>query len=311
MLAVRSLVAIAFALSCSAARAQEPACATPLLEQLDAPLPFSEFVARLARALDQAANTSHLRKAYAEFAAAHQLDPASPELFRDFSRLRLLFEATRDGGLWRLRWDITNQQPSSKLIWSAWATSLKGDAYAAATATAECDELSALYAFLARRLGVRNVGLIYPTWNHTVAAWSPTLAGKAQNFRVLIPTSQIFLQCAHSFDATSFSPKHPSYEYKAQDLAPDTPIAAQTAEFLLNQVHIYGEASFELLALLRAHRALRLDSSMSVCTDYRRQLVRQLSHELSCADQRALEHYVRHELKSDGDVLSQLQRLAR
>lgn len=44
---------------------------------------------------------------------------------REYARVRLLFESTRDGGLWNLHWDITNQAPNSDAIWAQWRTPMR------------------------------------------------------------------------------------------------------------------------------------------------------------------------------------------
>jgi hypothetical protein len=62
-----------------------------------------------------------------------------------------------------------------------------------ATASAECDELSALDAFLAGRAGVKGVGLFWPFANHTVAVWVVRPAERPV-IRLVVPTSQIFLK---------------------------------------------------------------------------------------------------------------------
>lgn len=79
----------------------------------------------------------------------------------DFVRVRTMFEATRSGGLWRLRWDITHQKPNSTRIWTQWQRLRHADPLARpdASAVAECDELSALLAYCCRQLGVRGIGL--------------------------------------------------------------------------------------------------------------------------------------------------------
>ena len=40
--------------------------------------------------------------------------------YHDFVRVRLAFEATRDSGLWQLRWAITDKEPNSDSIWQQW-----------------------------------------------------------------------------------------------------------------------------------------------------------------------------------------------
>ena len=130
----------------------------------------------------------------------------SDAAFSDYVKVRLAFELTRDGGLWGLRWHITNRAPDSKAIWAQWAAaSAPGPSEAApVTATAECDELSALFSLVAWKLGVEKVGLFWPTSNHTVAVWTaPTPGGSA---RIVVPTSQIFLDPDQTLGTDAFDP---------------------------------------------------------------------------------------------------------
>ena len=59
-------------------------------------------------------DTSALRGAFEAFAVRHELDPETPGLRQDFMRLWAAFEATRDGGWWRLRWKITDREISAR-----------------------------------------------------------------------------------------------------------------------------------------------------------------------------------------------------
>jgi hypothetical protein len=65
-------------------------------------------------------DTSALQGVFEAFPARYDLDPETAGLRQDFVRLWVAFEATRDGGFWRLRWDITDEQPSSRKIWTHW-----------------------------------------------------------------------------------------------------------------------------------------------------------------------------------------------
>jgi hypothetical protein len=242
-------------------------------------------------------DTSALEGAFEAFAARHALDPETPGLRQDFTRLWVAFEATRDGGWWRLRWDITDQEPSSSKIWKHWRRSPPQSDFAAPSAVAECDEITALFSVAARRLGVRGVGLHYPTWNHVIAGWTPAgLAQRGGARVVLIPTTQIFQGCESTFDQTSFAVPKQVYEYPRYDVHDGTEIPAGLAAFLLEQVRAYGEASPTLLALIRAKRAALLRSSLGNCDDYRKKLVAELAGGLGCADRRALQHLATEEL---------------
>ena len=144
-----------------------------------------------------------LRAQWRRFSAEEGLSDAA---FSDYVKVRLAFELTRDGGLWGLRWDITNRAPDSKAIWAQWAAAAAPapSAPAPVTATAECDELSALFSLVAWKLGVDKVGLFWPTGNHTVAVWTaPSPTGFA---RVVVPTSQIFLDPDQTLGTDVFDP---------------------------------------------------------------------------------------------------------
>jgi hypothetical protein len=277
-----------------------PRCANPPeIASVTTPMRLSDFVDALAARID-ALDPAPIEAELAPIAARHGLDAASPQLLRDFTRLRTLFEATRDGGFWRLRWAITNEQPSSKLIWEQWAkgspTKLEGP-----SATAECDEISALTSFLARKLEVDRVGLFYPTWNHTIVAWEPLPPSKKKDVvspRILLPTTQIFLECDDAIDVTSFSATAQKnvYAYTPKDLSGDHLLSAETASFLLAQIDRYARASRDVLALIRLHRARRLDSSVGACAAFRAKLAASLETELACADEDALTRYWMDEL---------------
>jgi len=272
----------------------EQAGPAPVL--LPARVTMGDFWAALATQVD-GLDTSALGPSFEAFAANHRADAASRTLRRDFMRLWAIFEATRDGGWWRLRWNVTDQEPSSIQIWKAWMRSPPTQSFATASAVAECDEISALFSIAARRLGVRGVGLFYPTWNHVIAGWAPVeVEQKERGGVVLIPTTQIFQGCAATFDQTSFKPPKQVYEFPRIDVKDGVEMPAPLAAFLLEQVRAYGEATPGLLALIRAKRAELLGSSLGDCHDYRRRLQGEVAQNLSCADRRALRHLATAEL---------------
>src|SRR2546429_1174793 len=104
--------------------------------------------------------SSGMRLGFQAFTTAHGLAAESIR-YSDYVIVRLLFEATRDAGFWNLHWAITDQPPNSDRIWQQWKNVEKPSALKS-TATAECDELSALYAFLVERAAVKSVGLFWP-----------------------------------------------------------------------------------------------------------------------------------------------------
>ena len=268
----------------------------PKAVALPARVTFGDFWQALAAQV-ALLDTSALEAAFEAFAARHELNPETPGLRQDFMRLWVAFEATRDGGWWRLRWSITDQEPSSTKIWNDWRRAPPQSAFALPSAVAECDEISALFSVTARRLGVRGVGLFYPTWNHVIAGWTPTaLSEQSDAPVVLIPTTQIFQGCEATFDQTSFAAPKRVYEYPRYDVRDSTEIPTELAAFLLEQVRAYGEASPRLLGLIRAKRAALLRSSLGQCDDYRKKLAAELIGDLGCADQRALQHLADEEL---------------
>lgn len=194
--------------------------------------------------------TSGMRLAFQAFLSTHELSPASVS-YSDFVLIRMMFEATRDAGLWNLHWAITDQPPNSDRIWKQWK-SVHRPSVVAPTATAECDELSALYAFLVERAGARSVGLLWPYPNHTVAVWMVHPA-KSQLIRVVVPTTQIFLERSDYFDTPKFNPWHQKniYEYTRRDVPDSFELPKQLFEFFLAQIDKYAGASDSTLQQLR------------------------------------------------------------
>lgn len=195
-------------------------------------------------------SSSGMRTGYQALLAAHKLSPESVR-YSDYVLVRLLFEATRDAGFWNLHWAITDQPPNSDRIWKQWQAVRKPSPLES-TATAECDELSALYAFLVERTGVKSVGLLWPTPNHTVAVWVVHPA-TGPVVRVVVPTSQIFLDQNDRFDTKKFDPWHQKtiYEYTRQDVPDSFELPNPLFEFFLLQVDKYGGASDTTLQQLR------------------------------------------------------------
>jgi hypothetical protein len=192
-----------------------------------------------AKALE---NSSGMRDGFQSFIAAHKLNRESIR-YSDYVIVRLFFEATRDAGFWNMHWAITDQPPNSDRIWSQWKNVRKPSALES-TATAECDELSALYAFLVERAGVKSVGLFWPAPNHTVAVWvvRPTTGPVV---RVVVPTSQIFLEETDRFDTRKFDPwrQKTIYEYTRRDVPDSFELPKPLFDFFLQQVDKYAGAS--------------------------------------------------------------------
>ncbi len=232
----------------TALSAQEAHPAQPNVTRADTTL--AQLLAKLhekARSLESA---SGMKSSFQTFLAAHHLSPDSIR-YSDYVMARLLFEATRDAGLWNLHWSITDQPPNSDRIWQQWKTAGRPSVLKS-TATAECDELSALYAFFAEREGLKSVGLFWPYANHTVAVWTlrPT-AGPV--IRVVVPTSQIFLTDSDMFDTRKFDPwrQKTIYEYTRRDAPDSYEFHKPLFDFFLQQVDEYAGASDATLQRLR------------------------------------------------------------
>jgi len=227
-------------------------------------VPLSELVAELDRVADELADVPAVREDYAAFVAAHDLADGEA-LFRDYVRVKLVFESTRDGGLWHLRWDITNESPNSEEIWRQWkrAKVPEGEAVRP-TAYAECDELSALFAFLVYRLGVRHVGLYWPTWNHVVAVWTVQSA-EGKPVRVVVPTSQIFLTEDDSLGTKGFDPwsQRTIYEYRRRDVKGSHAIDGELARFFVAQARRYGGLPQIELQRLRNERDAAMSAALA------------------------------------------------
>jgi hypothetical protein len=191
-----------------------------------------------------------MRLGFRSFIAGHKLQPGSVS-YSEYVIVRYLFEAARDAGFWNLHWRITDLPPNSDNIWRQWKA-VRAPSPLAPTAIAECDELSALYAFLAGRAGVRGVGLFWPAANHTVAVWvlRPSTGGV---FRVVVPTTQIFLSEADFFGTERFNPwsQKSIYEYTRRDVPDSFEIPKPLFDFFLQQAAKYAGASDATLQRLR------------------------------------------------------------
>lgn len=211
-------------------------------------------VAHLTSALQAKAkvleNSSGMRSSFMSFTVAYRLQPDSLS-YSDFVLARLIYESARDAGFWNLHWTITNQEPNSDQIWKQWKTAVN-PSYQKPTASAECDELSALYAFLMRRAGVHDVGLLWPYPNHTVAVWVVHPKDHAP-VRVVVPTSQIFLGVADSFATRKFDPwrQRSIHEYVRSDVPGTFQIPKSLFDLFLIQIDKYGGASESTLQQIR------------------------------------------------------------
>jgi hypothetical protein len=173
--------------------------------------------------------------------------------FEAYVRVKAVFEATREAGWWRIGWDVTNREPQSDAIWSAWR-SARG--VPRVSAVAECDETSALAAVILRRLKVPSVGLFWPTSNHTVAVWKPRdRAGRES--RIVLPTSQVFLDPMDGFATTAFDVRvqRTIHDYTRRDVGDQHAIPGTLAAFFVGQARRYAGASDAAQRGLRVLRA--------------------------------------------------------
>ncbi len=214
------------------------------------PRTLAQFIIALQAKAKTLENSFGMRLGFQEFTSEQNLAPGSVS-YSDYVMARLLYEAARDAGFWNLHWVITNHEPNSDYIWRQWRSGKRLSAVLP-TAEAECDELSALYAFLALKTGVRDVGLFWPTYNHTVAVWVVHPA-KRSAVRVVVPTSQIFLEPGDSFGTKKFNPWNQKSirEYTRRDVADTFEFPAALFDFLLAQIDKYAGASNWTLQQLR------------------------------------------------------------
>ena len=85
------------------------------------------------------------------------------------------------------------------------------------------------------------VGLFWPASNHTVAVWTIDRGTRGEK-RVVVPTSQIFLDARQSLGTRSFDPwsqKH-IYAYRRQDAAPQSTLPAPLARRFAKAIDEFG-----------------------------------------------------------------------
>lgn len=231
-----------------------PAKTRPLFEG-QSTVTLDELLAELDRAAGQLAESPALRRDYEALLRANGLEH-SEALLAEYVRVRIVFEATRDGGLWGLSWAITNREGNAKQIWKDWQeSSVPSEENWGVTAVAECDELSALFAFLARRLGVKNAGWLGGGRYHIIAAWTAKDA-KGRTARIVVPTSQVFLGREASLGTREIDPYRPKviWNYWPKDLRGDQHLPADLARYFVEQVirHV-GKPQAELQARRNRH----------------------------------------------------------
>jgi hypothetical protein len=135
---------------------------------------------------------------------------------------------------------------ASDAIWAQWSAAPPPSAVAP-TASAECDELSALFSVVARELGVRRVGLLWPASNHTVAVWTATGENR-KPVRIVVPTSQIFLTPFAGLGTAEFDPwkQRTIYDYVRRDFGSKADLPAALARYFLSQARLASLPQDEL-----------------------------------------------------------------
>lgn len=196
---------------------------------------LAELTTTLAAIADASLSAPAVQADWSTLAASHHLQD-TPSNRAEYARVRLAHEVFRDGGLAGVRWTITDQEPRSDAIWAQWAAGFD-------PAVAECDELSALFAFVGRQMGVRHLGLFWPTSNHTVAVW--TVEGVTGPVRVVVPTSQIFLAETATLGDRTFDPwrQRTIYDYGRKDLPVETVLPDALVTRILDGARRWSTAS--------------------------------------------------------------------
>jgi len=211
---------------------------------------LGQLISRIRIKAKQLESSNGMRQGFRSFTTAYKVAPNSVS-YTEYVLVRLLYEATRDAGFWNMHWTITNMPPNSDQVWRQWK-GVRSPSFVTPTASAECDELSALFAFLVGRAGVKGVGLFWPYPNHTVAVWVIHRA-QGTDVRVVVPTSQIFLDVTDSFGTRKFNPWHQKsvFEYKRRDAPDSFEFSKPLFDFFLAQIDKYAGASDSTLQQLR------------------------------------------------------------
>ena len=195
-----------------------------------------------------------VEREYRTFLAQHGLDEAAAP-YDQYAIVRVVFEATRDGGLWGLVWDITNREGHSDRIWKQWQkAAVPEPGEWGVTAVAECDELSALFAFLVRRLGVKHAGFLDGGPNHIVAHWT-LHQGRKRETRVVVPTSQIYLSRTATLGTDEINPYkiRVVWDYWRRDVKPTHTIPAPLARYFVEQLPLAALPQAELQQRRNSH----------------------------------------------------------
>ena len=114
------------------------------------------------------------------------------------------------------------------------------------------------------RAGVRAGGLFWPYPNHTVAVWMPRLAA-GPPIRIVIPTSQVFLTDADTFDTRKFDPwrQKTIYEYTRRDVPDSFVLPKPLFDFFIQQLEKYAGISESALQQIRNVRSAVFSGSLT------------------------------------------------
>ena len=226
---------------------------------------YRQFIMDLKEVVKELESSEVLQQEFTELQKTHHFVKNKAN-YSHFVIVRTVFEATRDSGLWQIRWAVTDREPRSDAIWTQWQSHLapvfQDEKRAIATAVGECDELSALFAFIARSLGVKKVGLFWPTLNHVVAVWS-VRDKEGKEVRVIVPTSQIFLSENATLGTTEFDAYQQTtiYDYVRKDVEPSFLIPSDLAKMMIEQVEKFGGKSALSLQARRNRLSQRIGGS--------------------------------------------------
>lgn len=168
-----------------------------------------------------------MRSSFQSFTSAYKIRPDSIS-DSDFVVVRLLYEATRDGGFWNMHWTVTNMPPNSDQVRRQWKLVSAGFS---AGSHSPCR--------VRRTLGALRV---------------PRTIRRAQgDVRVVVPTPQIFLDVTDSFATRKFNPWHQKtiYEYTRHDVADAFQLPKPLFDYFFEQVDRYGGATDSTLQQLR------------------------------------------------------------
>jgi hypothetical protein len=215
---------------------------------------LSELVTELRKQAKRLEQTPIMQVEYEQFTKIFTIEP-SRENYEQFVIVKMLFECTRDSGLWHISWEETHLPPKSDEIWRQWTENNNINYNTDLTAIAECDEIAALYAFLCGKLGVRGVGLYWPTYHHSIAAWNVKNRDNVIK-RVLIPTSYVYFANRGYFGRTGYKPVmfDTIYEYIREDVDDELQISAELAQFMVVQPQKYCTSSEITLHRLKTIR---------------------------------------------------------